>query len=582
MLNIDARNTAILTVLLHGGGTVTPNLNGQRLQLGQTYTMTAQAGAGSSFINWTGSTNSAEPILTFVMETNLTFTANFTDTIAPTLSITSPKSGLHVSNAVFTATGTATDNGQVASVWYQLNGGGWLQATNTTNWTAGLTLTQSNNTLQAYSIDSLGNISTTNSVAFIWVPSSQITVLAAVGQGTFTPAYNGTFLQNGKTYSVTAKPGFNNFFWKWTDGVGNTLSTSPNFSFTAQSNATYYAFFIANPFAPLSGPFAGLFYDTNNVAATNSGYFTLTLSAQGGFSAKGQFPSGQKLSASGKFGIDGTYSNTISAKGSAPLTVQLQLSSVNAGQVTGSISSAGWTSPLFAVRALYSPANPAPQRANKYTLVIPGGNDSTVQPAGNGYGTVAVDISGNVNFNGVLGDGTKAAQKIFINKPGMWPLFIAPYKGGSGAIFGWMTFTNLNDSDLSGQVYWLKGPQTKATSYAGGFNFPGGIRAVGSVYSFTNGTPLLNLPAGGVSVLQLANPVQSFTNNFTLGNDNIVTSANGLAVTITTSTGLFKGTAVSLGDGTTVPITGVLLQKQNAAFGNFLRNGQTGGVYLGQ
>jgi hypothetical protein len=581
MLNLDARNTAILTVLLHGGGTVTPDLNGQRLQLGQTYTITAQAGPGCSFINWTGSTNFSEPSLTFVMQTNLTFTANFTDPIAPTIVITSPKNGASVSNSVFTATGTAADNGQVAAVWYQLNGGGWIQATNTTNWTAGLSLTQSANTLQAYSVDSLGNISTTNSVAFTWVPSSVITVAAATGQGTFTPAYSGTYLENGKTYSVTAKAGFNNFFVKWTDLGGNTISTSPTLSFTVQSNSVYLAYFISNPYAPLAGPFAGLFYDTNNIATTNSGLFTLTLSSKGSFSAKGQFASGQKLSFSGKFALDGTYSNTVSVKGSAPLNVKLQLSAVNAGQVSGSISSAGWTSPLFVVRALYSPANPAPPR-NKYTLVIPGGNDSTQQPAGNGYGTVNVDISGNVIFSGMLGDGTKAAQKTFINKPGVWPLFIAPYKGGSGAIFGWMTFTNLNDSDLSGQLYWVKGPQTKAISYPGGFNFSEAIRAVGSIYSFTNGTPLLNLPAGGVSVLQLGNPVESFTNNFTLGNDNTITSPNGLSVTITTSTGLFKGTAVSLGDGSIVPITGVLLQKQNAAFGYFLRNSQSGGVYLGQ
>jgi hypothetical protein len=144
-----------------------------------------------------------------------------------------------------------------------------------------------------------------------------------------------------------------------------------------------------------------------------------------------------------------------------------------------------------------------------------------------------------------------------------------------------MSFTNMSDSDLSGTLYWVKAAQS-STSYPGGFNFPAGIRAVGSIYKFTNGVPLLNLPADGVSVLQLGNPVQSFTNHFTLGSNNKITSADGLTVTITTASGLFKGTAVSLGDGTTVPITGVLLQKQNAAYGYFLNNGQSGAVSLGQ
>lgn len=579
LLQIEARNTAILTVQIHGGGSVSPNLNGQRLLLGHTYSMTAEPGAGSSFINWTGSQTTNSPMLTFVMQTNLTFIANFTDTNRPTVTITSPKNSSSVSNSMFTATGTASDNGQVASVWYQLNGGSWMMATNTTNWTAGLNLTQSANTLQVYAVDSLDNVSATNSVTFTWIPSSQMTVVA-VGQGTFTPNYNGAFLENGKTFKMTAKAGFNNIFTKWTDGDGNVVSTSSTVTFLVQTNLTLHPNFVVNPFAPLVGPFAGLFYDTNNIATTNSGYITLTLAGFGSFSAKAQLSSGQKLSFSGNFAPDGTYSNAVAVKGSSPLIVQFQLYSVDAGLISGSVSGVGWNSPFFAIRALYSPANPAPQR-NKYTLIIPGGNDSTTQPAGSGYGTVNVDPSGNVTFSGALGDGAKATQKTFINKTGVWPLFVAPYKG-LGAIFGWMTFTNLNDSDMNGTLYWIKQPQAGSSSYPGGFNFAEGVRAIGSLYSFTNGTPLLNLPAGGVSILQLGNPVQSFTNHFTLGTDNKVTSADGLKVTITTSSGLFKGTSVSLGDGSVVPVTGVLLQKQNVAYGFFLKNGESGAVYLGQ
>ena len=578
-LTIEARNTALLKVQLHGGGTVSPNLDGQRLLLGHTYSMTAQAGASCSFINWTGSTTDTNATLTFVMQTNLTFIANFTDPIRPTVTITTPQKNSHASNSMFTASGTAADNGQVAEVWYQLNDGSWTMATNTTNWTAGLTLTQSANTLRAYAVDSLDNVSDTNSVAFTWVPSSQMRVIA-VGQGTVSPNYDGSFLENGKTYKMTAKAGFNNIFTGWTDGNGNNISTSPTLSFLVQSNATFHANFIVNPFVPMIGPFAGLFYDTNNIGATNSGYFTLSLTPKGSFSAKVQMASGQKLSFSGNFAGDGSYSNSVPVKGSAPLVVLLQLGSANAGEIGGFIGNGNWVSPLFAVRALYSPANPAPQQ-NKYTLVIPGGNDSTTQPAGNGYGSVSVDVSGNVTFKGVLGDGAKATQKTFINKPGVWPLFVAPYKG-LGAIFGWMTFTNLNNSDLSGVLYWVKQPQASSSVYPAGFNFPEGIQAVGSVYSFTNGVPLLNLPGGGISVLQMGNPVQNSTNHFTLGNDNKITSADGLKVTITTSSGLFKGTATSPGDGASVPITGVLLQKQNTAYGFFLKGGQSGGVYLGQ
>jgi hypothetical protein len=578
---VDFRYGAPLTVILHGGGTVTPDLNGQLLEIGKTYSITAQAGAGCSFVNWTGSLTTDSPTLTFVMDTNLTFTANFTDPIRPKLVITSPTKGFHVSNAVFTATGTATDNGQLAAVWYRLNKGNWIQATNTSNWTAGLALSGSANTLEAYAVDTFANISTTNSMAFTYIPSGKIAV-TLTGQGTLTPNYNGWFLQIGKSYTMTAKPIFNSIFSKWTDSNGNTITTTPSFKFTVQGDMAVRANFVTNPFGLTSGPYSGLFYDTNNIETTNSGSISLTLTSAGSFSSKIQLTSGKKISASGRFTTDGVFSNSIAVKGSAPLILQLALSSSTTQvQINGSISGAGWTSPLTAVRAIFSPANPAPQAGKKFTLVISGGDDSTVRPAGNGFGTLTVDISGNLNLSAVLADGVSVKLKTLVDRQGVWPLYSAPYKG-QGAIFGWMSFvTNQINTDVTGTLYWFRHPQSSAKVYPGGFNFPGGISADGSLYSITNGVPLLNLPSGGVSVLQLGNPLQSYTNNFTMAANNQITSADGLKAKITTGSGLFSGTAISLGNGTSVTISGVLLQKQNSGYGFFLSNGQSGAVYLG-
>jgi sugar lactone lactonase YvrE len=571
--------SAPLTVQVNGGGSVSPNFNGVLLEIGKTYSMTAQAGAGSAFVNWTGSLTTNSPILTFVMQSNLTFVANFTDPVRPTLAIVSPQKSSHISNAVFTATGTATDNGQLAQVWYRLNGGAWMQATNTSNWRAGLALSASANTLDAYAVDTFGNVSLTNTVAFTYVPSGVMRVLIT-GQGTLSPNYDGWSLELGKTYSMTAKAGFNFLFSGWTDGSGNSLSTASGLKFLVQSNMTIRANFTANKFPPLSGPFAGLFYDTNNVSLTNSGFFSATLTSVGAFSGKLQLASGQNISVSGLFSPQGVFSNSIAVKGSAPLVLQLSVDAVTGGRITGSVSGVGWTSPLLAYRAFYSVLNPAPQANKKYTLVIPGGDDSTVQPGGNGFGTISVSLSGNLTFSGILGDGTKAVQSTFLSQKSQWPFYIAPYKG-QGVIFGWMTFTNESVSDLNGVVNWIKLPQATAKTYPAGFNFAGGIQAVGSEFSFTNGVPLLNLPSGGMVILQQGNPVQGFTNHFTLGADNKVVSADGLSVTITTASGLFKGNARNPGDGSLVPINGVLLQKQNSGFGFFLGTSQSGSVYFG-
>ncbi len=567
------------TVQINGGGTVTPNFNGVLLEIGKTYSMTAQAGAGCAFVNWSGDLPTNSPTLTFVMQSNLTLIANFTDPIKPTVAITSPKKGFSVSNDVFVANGTAADNGQLASVWYQVNGGAWVQATNTAAWTAGLsTLNSGANTMRAYSMDTFNNVSTTNSVTFNYVPSKKVTA-GQTGLGTLTPNYNGWFLQIGKSYTMTARADFGYVFVNWTDGGGNILSTGPALKFTVQSNLTVAANFIINPFALVTGPYAGLFYDTNGVDVASSGFVNIMVTPVGGFTTKLLLTSGKTVSISGNFTTDGVFSNSVAVKGSTPFVVQMQLDNANS-RIIGSIGNSGWTAQLEAVHAIFSPVNPAPQGSNNYTLVIPGGADSSIQPGGDGYGTVDVDVSGDVSFVGVLGDGAKATQKTTISRNGRWPFFVAPYKG-LGGILGWLRFTNLANSDISGSLNWMRQPQSTSKLYPGGFNFPGGVQAFGSVYSFTNGIPLLNLPAGGVSILQQGNLPESFTNHFTLGSNNKIVSADGLSVTITTKTGLFKGTARDPNNGKSVSINGVLLQKQNSAYGTFLGTSQSGPVYLG-
>ena len=200
-----------LTVNIVGGGTVVTNYNNQLLQIGVSYAMTAKTNPGFAFVYWTDGddavlTNGAT--LQFVMASNLTFTATFVDVATPTNGITSPTANQRWSNAVFTVTGAARDNVGVANVFLSLNGGGWITATTTngcTNWSAQVSLTPGTNTVQACAVDAAGNVSTTNTVKFVYVtvdraPGSLNGLVATItpdGQSTFHVGFwTNTFSQS--------------------------------------------------------------------------------------------------------------------------------------------------------------------------------------------------------------------------------------------------------------------------------------------------------------------------------------------------------------------------------------------------
>ncbi|MCX6901949.1 MAG: Ig-like domain-containing protein [Verrucomicrobia bacterium] len=113
--------SAPLTVLTNGVGTISPSYNGQQLEIGKSYTMTASGQNGWGFTNWSGGTDAGalvvltnKPILQFTMVSNLILQANFTDIQKPTLAITNPTpSGIRVSNAVVDVKGWAKDNDRV-------------------------------------------------------------------------------------------------------------------------------------------------------------------------------------------------------------------------------------------------------------------------------------------------------------------------------------------------------------------------------------------------------------------------------------------------------------------------------------
>ena len=259
-----------LYVLATGLGTISPNYNKAWLEIGRNYRLSASPGSGFMFTNWTGGTSLPLGWLTngttveFLMQSNLILQANFVDTQKPKLSITNLTSGQRVSNAVFTVKGRAEDNWMVSNVWCQINGQGWNSATNInhwTNWSAGVTLTPGTNKVQAYAVDTSGNLSTTNSVSFQYLVTNRLRV-SATGLGSISPNYSNAWLEIGRNYSMTATPARGFIFTNWgvsTNGIGWTETNRATMHFMMVSNLTLQVNFLetAKPSLTIAAPTAG-------------------------------------------------------------------------------------------------------------------------------------------------------------------------------------------------------------------------------------------------------------------------------------------------------------------------------------
>ncbi len=196
--------------------------------------------------------------------TNATAILTVVDTNRPTLSITNLVAGQRVSNALFTVKGTASDNWQVSNVVCQINGGGWNPTTNINNWTnwaAGVTLSPGTNMVQAFAMDTSGNVSTTNGVSFQFVVPNQLT-LQLTGKGMFNPNYSNAWLEIGRNYSITSAPASGFVFTSWliaTNWIGGTITTKTNLQFMMATNLTLQANFldVTKPTLTITSPTAG-------------------------------------------------------------------------------------------------------------------------------------------------------------------------------------------------------------------------------------------------------------------------------------------------------------------------------------
>ena len=386
---------------------------------------------------------------------------------------------------------------------------------------------------------------------FSWVPGSTHSIAT-------TSTQNGS----GRNYEWTG----------WSDGGDLSHLVAP------RSNTTYSAQFL-NAFTPVMGSYSGLFFETNGIHHETSGNLTLRITDRGTFSGT-LILGGARFSLSGHFDLSGNANLTITRNGNpVSLTLALDMSS---GSMSGTIGNGAWVAQLYANRAGFDARqNPATNYSGTYTIVFPGSDAGSGRPAGHGYGTLKVDSGGKVSLSGALGDATAYTYSAPVSAGGQWPFYLSLY-GGRGSLLGWMTFANEANSDLNGELSWIKPAMTAPKLYPGGFT-NGAVAGIGSRYSPpVPPTHALDVTDGLVT-FEGGNLSAPFTNSIVWGDNNRITntSANKLTLTVGLSKGTVNGGVTPPGSTRNVPFKGVLLQKQNAALGHFSGTNQTGAFGLG-
>jgi hypothetical protein len=482
------------------------------------------------------------------------------------------------------------------------------------------------NILEVQAADFSSNLSAKLSRKFFYQVSSTnllITLVSNGGEGTVsgqsffakesTPS-NGASLFIGEGYVLHAHPTADSLLGTWTNiSLTNVTVTNGNtFHFIMESNTTITATFVTNIFLSegAHGTYNGLFYAlpqfvtnvvvtnpvvtngvTNQVAFTNAVFSNeITFQTAGAIrnlilTKEGTY-TGSLLLAGGSYGLNGFFNslgrvtNIINrtAKAGGPLIVDMNVDTNGAGFISGTVTNAEWTtnSVLSADLAVAKPGS-----TNFTMLMFSTGLPDTnaTVPPGTGYALIA-DHSGTVTLGGGLADGTVFSETAPSSASNDVPVYVSLYNH-TGFLFGWLNLTNLDNTNTSDELMWIKEtpahPSPTALFTDGFTNL---LITDGSVWS-----NLTALTLGPSNSLVISN--SDLDLDYTLavdGNSRLVNAG-------TTPTNSFNGTLnlkngflqITFGDGDgrqTARGFGAMLQSTTNAAGYFVIKTDAGSILL--
>lgn len=281
-----------------------------------------------------------------------------------------------------------------------------------------------------------------------------------------------------------------------------------------------------------------------------------------------------------------------------PWVLELDLDA-ETGKVTGKVCENGiglagveawqsdWnakSSPAEAFKGVYAVGLQPPGVANAADSEI-------LIPEGVGYATLNVSPAGVVNWTGKLADGSTLTRSLRLGREGQIPLHNLLYSG-TGSLQGWATIrpdlTALSESEVDGEMSWVKNVQAKSSSTVYREGFP--LHAL----TVTGGVYLANRPV--VEQLGLEDLVPNARLSFeggwgggVLENGYFdvllgISSANRIQppdtdenpdlvrmTSLSAQSGLFRGEFSQQGSGRKVLWYGMLVPQRKLGMGWFLR-----------
>jgi hypothetical protein len=329
---------------------------------------------------------------------------------------------------------------------------------------------------------------------------------------------------------------------------------------------------LANAFVVGAGTYNGLFFEKSGISVASAGAVSLKTTSKGTYSGK-LLLAGKSHAFRGTFDESGWAASVIKRSGLTPVTVYLQFDLVKGEVLQGGVSDGDWWADLRADRQVYNKTTLPTARAGSYTVMFEGEDG----PAGDSFGTFTVDAAGVVKYNGVMADGSKFKQTTTLARGGTFPLYGNLHRGGA-LVLGWIKLDADPSEDVEGDAVWARSAGLSDGLFPSGFNL--GLEVEGSRYvPPVTGQKSLNLNEAQI-ILTAANLADPLVAGFQLGANNVVTPTLGLKLQFSGKDGRFKGTLLNPASGLPLSFQGVVVQRSNRGFGNFMSGGASGRVEL--